>query len=133
MNLQELSMTREQLLDEISSLSYDQFNRKTDNDKWSTAQICHHLVITEILFIKAIETGLDQKTQTVTERKPIHLVLDRSKKFTAPKVSEPSLEPFQVEQIIEQLSESRRKLLNVLGRVDDANILKEIVVAFGVR
>lgn len=128
MNLQELSTTREQLLDEISSLSYDQFNRKTEKNKWSIAQVCHHLVITEILFTKAIESGLNQKARTVTERKPIHLVLDRSKKFTAPRVSEPSLEPFQVEQIIDQLSESRRKMLNVLGRVDDANMLKETAV-----
>ena len=36
--------TREQLLQEINHLSDTEFNDKPDAQKWSIAQICHHLI-----------------------------------------------------------------------------------------
>jgi uncharacterized damage-inducible protein DinB len=81
-----LVRTRMQLLNEISSLSYDEFNRRFELNKWSIAQVCHHLLITETLFTKAIMYGLNQKNLTETQRKPIQLVSDKSKKFQAPKI-----------------------------------------------
>jgi uncharacterized damage-inducible protein DinB len=46
-----LVRTRMQLLNEISSLSNDEFNRRFELNKWSIAQVCHHLLITETLFV----------------------------------------------------------------------------------
>jgi hypothetical protein len=115
---EELFRTREQLLNEIVSLDYDQFNRIIEINKWSIAQVCHHLLITETLFTKAIMFGLSQMNIIETKRKPIQLVSDRSKKFIAPKISEPSMEPFQVQQIIQLFSDSRNNLFGVLSKID---------------
>ncbi|WP_054023078.1 DinB family protein [Bacillus sp. FJAT-28004] len=123
-----LYTTRERLLNEISSLNDEEFNRTIEITKWSIAQICHHLLKTENLFRKAILLGLDQKILSKTERKPIQIVLDKSVKFQAPKISEPSSEPFQVPQIIQLLSDSRNKLMDVLVKIEDISILKEIAV-----
>ncbi|USG68166.1 DinB family protein [Brevibacillus ruminantium] len=125
-----LRTTREQLLHEISSLSFDEFNLQFEMGKWSIAQVCHHLLITETLFAKAIVFGLkqNQKNATDTEHIPIQFVSDRSNKIKAPKISEPSSEPFQVQQIIEQLSDSRKKVIDVLRSIDDKSVLKAIAV-----
>lgn len=71
-----LFATRERLLNEISSLNDDEFNRTIDSNKWSIAQICHHLMKTETLFSKAILFGLDQRILSKNEwnrlRKIVH-------------------------------------------------------------
>ncbi|MCP3776660.1 DinB family protein [Paenibacillus sp. MZ04-78.2] len=123
-----LFTTREQLLNEVSSLSFDEFNRRFETSKWSIAQVCHHLFITEKLFAKAIVFGLEQKRPTGSEHLPAHFVSDRSNKIQAPQISEPSSEPFQVLQIVQLLSESRNKLMDVLSKIDDKSILKAIAV-----
>lgn len=123
-----LFKTREQLINEVSSLSFDEFNRQFEMNKWSIAQVCHHLFITEKLFTKAIVFGLDQKNPTITEHIPINYVSDRSNKIQAPKISEPSSEPIQVLQIVQLLSNSRNKLIDVLGKIDDKSVLKASAV-----
>ncbi|MCM3271198.1 DinB family protein [Paenibacillus elgii] len=126
-----LTKTREQLLNEISSLSFAEFNRRFEMNKWSIAQVCHHLVVSESLMAKAIVFGLDQKNQknpTKTEHIPIHFVSDRSNKIQAPNITEPSSEPFQVLQIVQQLNDSRNKFMDVFSKIDDKSILKAIVV-----
>lgn len=123
-----LLTTREKLLNEISSLSDEDFNRTIEIEKWSIAQICHHLWKTEALFRKAILFGLDQGISSKTERKPIEVVSDMSTKYSAPKVSEPGSGPFQVEQIIQLLSVSRIKFMGVFEKFDDNSTLKEIAV-----
>lgn len=123
-----LFKTREQLIEEVSSLSFDEFNRQFEMNKWSIAQVSHHLFITEKLFTKSIVLGLDQKNPTKTEHIPINYVSDRSNKIQAPKISEPSSEPFQVLQIVQLLSNSRNKLIDVLGKIDDKSVLKASAV-----
>lgn len=123
-----LLATRERLLAEFSSLNIEEFNRIFEISKWSIAQICHHLWKVENLSRKAIVYGLDRKILSQTERKPIHHVLDKSKKFQAPTIAEPDPGPFQVLEIIQLLSESRIKLLNVLDHIEDKSALKEIAV-----
>lgn len=123
-----LLATRERLLNEISSLTDDEFNRTMDSNKWSIAQICHHLMKTETLFSKAILFGVNQRILSKTERKPIQIVSDMSIKYQAPKVSEPGSGPFQVAEIIQLLSDSRNKLIDVLDKIDDPSILKELAV-----
>ncbi|WP_238656182.1 DinB family protein [Paenibacillus piscarius] len=121
-----LFRSRKILIKELSSLNDNEFNQRVDTNKWSIAQICHHLVITEILFTKAIISGLDKMNVTESTRKPIHLVLDKSKKFQAPEISEPRSEPFQVLQILLLLNESRKNLTEAISKVDDKTILKTI-------
>ncbi|GIP33531.1 DinB family protein [Paenibacillus sp. J2TS4] len=123
-----LFTARERLLNEISSLNDGEFNRTFEISKWSIGQICHHLLKTETLSRKAILFGLDQRILSETDRKSIQIVLDRSVKYQAPAIAEPGSGPFQVPQIIQRLSDSRNKLIDVLDKVDDKSILKEIAV-----
>ena len=39
--------TRNNLVKEITSLSYSQFNGRPGMNMWSIAQVCHHLVLVE--------------------------------------------------------------------------------------
>lgn len=117
--------TRNRLVNETTSLSYDKFNNKPDSNKWSVAQVCHHLVLTERSFTKAIAWGLNNINRNKIERKNINLILDRTKKIEAPEMVKPNSEPIEVEQIIDLLHDSRNKLLAILNTVKDKSILAE--------
>jgi uncharacterized damage-inducible protein DinB len=126
--------TRNNLVKEITSLSYTQFNGRLGMNMWSIAQVCHHLVLVEQATIKAIAWGLKKVDNTQTERKNVQLVLDRTKKFKAPEIVEPDVEPFEVQSIIDLLNDSRKKLLTFLSTIEDKSILTERSVkhpAFG--
>lgn len=117
--------TRNNLIKEITSLSYSQFNGKLGMDMWSIAQVCHHLVLVEQATIKAIEWGLKKVDNTQTERKNVHLILDRTKKFKAPEIVDPDVEPFEVQSILDLLNDSRKKFLTFLNTIEDKSILAE--------
>ena len=51
--------------------------------------------------------------------------MDRTKKFKAPKIVEPDVEPFEVQQIIDLLNDSRKKLMTFLSTIEDKSILAE--------
>ncbi|WP_409274621.1 DinB family protein [Neobacillus sp. SCS-31] len=120
-----LNETRSNLVKEITSLSYTQFNSRIGTDMWSIAQVCHHLVLVEQATIKAIAWGLKQVDDTRTERKNVHLMLDRTKKFQAPEIVEPGTEPFEVQSMVDLLNDSREKLLGFLSTIEDKSILAE--------
>lgn len=50
-------------------------------------------------------------------------MLDRTKKFKAPEFVEPSIEPFEVQTIVDLLKDSREKLLTFLNTIGDQSIL----------
>lgn len=120
-----LSETRKKLVNEITLLGYDNFNNRTDNIGWSIAQVCHHLVLVEKASAHAIAFGLNRIDGNKKERKELHSVLDRTKKLEAPEIVNPSVEPFEVQQIIDLLNDSRNKLMAVLSKVEDTAILAE--------
>ncbi|KQL36043.1 DinB family protein [Psychrobacillus sp. FJAT-21963] len=117
--------TRNNLVKEITSLSYSQFNGRLGMDMWSIAQVCHHLFLVEQATIKAIEWGLKKVDNTQTERKNVHLILDRTKKFNAPEIVDPDVEPFEVQSILDLLNDSRKKFLTFLNTIEDKSILEE--------
>lgn len=117
--------TRNNLIKEITSLSYTQINARPGMNMWSIAQVCHHLVLVEQATIKAITWGLKKVDHTQKERKNVHLMLDRTKKFKAPEIVEPDGEPFEVQSIIDLLNESRKKFLTFLRTLEDKSILEE--------
>ena len=102
-----LSVTRNNLINEIEKLSYEELNQRTDDCNWSIAQIYHHLVLSEVTFAKAIQYGLNKNNETIVEAKSIQYILDRTKKINAPDMVIPSNEPFEIQQIIELLANSR--------------------------
>ncbi|SDN80621.1 DinB superfamily protein [Psychrobacillus sp. OK028] len=118
-----LHETRNNLVNEITSLSHSQFNNRLSMNMWSIAQVCHHLVLVEQATIKAIARGLKKGDNTQTERKNVHLIIDRSKKFKAPEIVEPDLEAIEVQSIIELLNDSRKKLLTFLHTIEEKSIL----------
>lgn len=120
-----MNETRNRLVKEIELLSFDEFNSRPNRNSWSIAQVCHHLFLTEKGSTKAIAFGLSKDNRTKTERKNVHLLLDRTKKVAAPKIVEPSVEPFEVQQIIDFLNDSRTKFGNLLETVNDKEILAE--------
>jgi hypothetical protein len=117
--------TRNRLVNEINLLSFDRFNTSTDSNNWSIAQVCHHLILVEKRSADAIAMGLKRINGNKEERKEIHLALDRTKKLEAPEIVKPDVEPFEVQQIIDMLNNSRNKLLAVLNTVEDPSILAE--------
>lgn len=119
-----LAETRNRLVEEITSFSYDEFNKRPDSHSWSAAQVCHHLVLAEESFTKAIVYGLKKENNKV-ERKNIHYMSDRSKKIEAPEIVRPNTEPIEVQQVIDMLNNSRNHLLSVLSSVNDKSILEE--------
>ncbi|MGE7998092.1 DinB family protein [Lysinibacillus sp. NPDC093190] len=118
--------TRNNLIEEIKLLSDTQLNVKPDANSWSIAQVCHHLVLVEESSVKAIAWGLKQEgNKQKMERKNVQLIIDRTKKITAPKIVEPAEDFFAVQQIIELLDDSRKKLTAFLDTIEDPSILVE--------
>jgi DinB superfamily len=117
--------TRNQLIKEIALVKDEPFNVRPDTKTWSIAQVCHHLFLVEQATIKVIAWELKGNDRSKKERKKVHLMLDRTKKIQAPAIVEPALEPFKVQQIVDMLSDSRKKLMDLLSTIEDQSILME--------
>lgn len=122
---QHLLETRASLFNEISLLRDKELNKSPGPDKWSIAQVCHHLAITEKLFARAIEYGLKQTSNNHVKQKNIQVLLDRTIKVEAPEIVKPALESLELVQVTELLYDSRNYLLTVLDKVEDEVILRE--------
>lgn len=114
--------TRNRLLNEIRPFRFDEFNKKPDQNNWSAAQVCDHLILVEKAFTKAIIYGLKKEDQKI-ERKDLSFMMDRKQKIPAPEIVIPNSEPIEVQQVIDRLSESRIELLTVLNTINDSSIL----------
>ena len=115
--------TRNLLLHEISCLSQHELNQTIEINTWTIAQICHHLIIVEMLFADAIVYGLKRKNDKEIEPKRIEVISDRSQKIDAPEISKPSSEQFHLEEIIQMFRNSRKKFLDVLSSIEDKSLL----------
>src|SRR5690606_2035799 len=115
---------RNKVITETSSLTQSQLNCRPVINMWSIAQVCHHLVLVEQATLKAIALGLKRIERTQVERKDVQRMLDRTKKFKAPAIVEPAVEPFEMESLIGLLNKSREKLMTVLSKIEDKTILR---------
>ncbi|MFJ5788668.1 DinB family protein [Lysinibacillus sp. NPDC093197] len=132
--LEQLSATRAQLLKEITIYNNTQFNQKPDENSWSIAQICHHLVLVEASTIKAITWGLSSQENSEPKRLNVQLIKDRTRKLKAPKIVEPSDEPFEIQQILTLLDDTREQFTAYLQAIEDPSLLAKKAVqhpAFG--
>lgn len=123
-----LDTTRTQLLQEIHLLDDTTFNKKPDEQSWSVAQICHHLVLVEEATKKAITWGLKAEEQSTPARKNVQLILDRSRKFQAPPIVEPAEEPFTVQAMLDLLATTRKNLLAFLQTIEEPEALAKRAV-----
>ncbi|MFX3675201.1 MAG: DinB family protein [Paenisporosarcina sp.] len=119
-----LLITRNNLLNEMNFLSYEEFNYIPENNNWSIAHVCQHLALTEEISAKAIAYGLKKSTVSSVPKK-MDYILDRSNKREAPEIVKPQLNPTETLQIIEQLNHSRNVLKSVLNTVEDPSMLAE--------
>lgn len=123
--VENLTVTRNRLLDEISGLSFEQLNNKPDEDTWSIAQVCHHLYLSESVFTQAIIYGLTKSNAKKAEPKPVQLAVDRTHKAKAPDMVVPSKDPLEFKKITELLNQSRNLFLEFYNQLEDKSILKE--------
>ncbi|WP_419954495.1 DinB family protein [Neobacillus niacini] len=123
--MENLTATRNKLLNEISGLSYEQLNQKPDESTWSVAQVCHHLYLTESVFTQAIIYGLTKSNGKKAEPKPVQLAVDRTQKAKAPDMVVPGDDPLELEKITELLNQSRNLFLEFYNQLEDKSILKE--------
>lgn len=124
-NQNELLQTRNRLIEEISSIDYEEFNRVINPNSWSIAQVCHHLFLSETAFTKAISYGLRKNEAITIKSKNFEHILDRTKKINAPDMVIPNMEPFEVKAIVDLLNQSRTNLVSLLSTVEDPTILVE--------
>nr|WP_281419857.1 DinB family protein [Evansella tamaricis] len=119
-----MEKTRQKLIEEFVHLSEEELNWKPDNSSWSIAQIVHHLELSEVVFTKAIGYGLKkQSDEGGLKAKKIEYVLDRSRKVAAPEMVLPSDKPFRVEELVDQLSKSRKQFFSVIAKLDSKDTL----------
>lgn len=116
--------TRNNLLNEIDGLAHEEMNYHSEENRWSIAQICNHLALSEETFAKAIAYGL-KKSNITAEPKKIEYLLDRSIKLEAPEIVMPQIESAETHEIIDQLDTSRNLLNNILSSIEDRSILAD--------
>jgi len=126
--LEQLSTTREQLLKEIAILNDTQFNHQPHANSWSIAQICHHLVLVEASTNKAIAWGVSSQENTNPERINVQQIKDRSRKLTAPKIVEPASEPFEKQEILKLLEDTRQQFTTFLLTLENPTLLAKKAV-----
>lgn len=111
---------REQIFDFVSDLNSDQLNTKAEPGTWSIAQILDHLYLMERAITHQINVTLTHGTIAPTDIKPFHLTLDRSRRIEAPAHVVPSDEPKTLEELQDELNQSRTSFLHVLeGHSDE--------------
>lgn len=122
--MDQLTETRNRLIKEMIVLGFDTFNRRPSPEQWSIAQVCHHLALVEKASLQAIIMG-SQNHGTKIERKNIHFILELSNKIQAPEIVEPGEGPFEVQQVMKWLQNSRKELLVCLSSIEDKSILEK--------
>ncbi|MFE5426626.1 DinB family protein [Peribacillus simplex] len=115
--------SRKQLIEEITELDEKMLQHKPAPEVWGIAQICHHLYLTEQVFIEAIANGIRERDFNNIIQKNIYLVTNRKKKFVSPDIFSPSSTPFQLSSLMDLLGESRDRLLQVLYDMDSDILL----------
>ena len=68
----------------------------------------YYLFLVEKASTNAIAFGLKEINRSKKERKPVELMLDRTRKVQAPKIVEPEADPREVSQILDLLNDSRK-------------------------
>ncbi len=87
--VQHLQRTSEKFLKSVDGLSEAQWNFKAAPDKWSIAQCAEHITAAETLIRGAVEKGLATPLEApaaelVKDDAILTMIVDRSKKFSAP-------------------------------------------------
>ncbi|RUT28420.1 DinB family protein [Paenibacillus zeisoli] len=111
---------RQQIFEFVEDLDNQQLNAHLNPGQWSIAQILDHLYLMERGIAHQVGVTLKQGQAAPTSAKPFHLTLDRTRRIEAPPHMVPTEEPKSLEQLKDQLEQSRASFIRVYeGRSDE--------------
>ncbi|MDR0140119.1 DinB family protein [Metabacillus idriensis] len=110
--LEHSQAVRAELLDEVKNMTDEQLNQKPSQDVWSPGQILEHLYLMERVITGGMKQVLMSGEKKEVTEKPLELVIDRSRKVPAPENLKPAEGPYEKEELLSKLEDSRRELIN---------------------
>ena len=128
--LMSIEMIRNKVLANVDELTDDQLNQRNSDDKWSIAQLLRHLYDSETGLTLMIKSALEKSDSTATEKKPLLMILDRTKRGKVPEERAPSLEFTTKDQLVSQLAESRQTLLKLINEIKDQDGVYQKAIPF---
>ncbi|WP_043931297.1 DinB family protein [Bacillus sp. EB01] len=114
--LSQLKSIREDLMQCIMEFTEEQFNQKPAEDRWSAAQVAHHLYSIEK---QAVEILKKAESETVEER-DFSLITDRSEKVRTK--NEPPEEFMEKQDVCALLLESRESLEQLVDEIGEDSL-----------
>lgn len=104
---------RNELLNEIDSLTDKQLNLRLSGDNWSVSQIIRHLIIMDEVMLPALRNAVQEESERVAE-KNLNFVLDRTNKIKSP-LPEPPTEFISKEDLMKAANHARTPLLEFIN------------------
>lgn len=101
---------REELLEQVSSLTDEELNQQPAADRWSVKQLLEHLYLMEGAVASLITEKLASEEQGLADDKPIELTVNRSTKVDAPDFAVPSDQFATLKELKEQLAHTHSAL-----------------------
>ncbi|CAM3024164.1 DinB family protein [Paenibacillus sediminis] len=120
--MEETQKAREQIWQSVSDLSDQQLNEHVEAGKWSIMQVLEHLYLTEQTVLKGISNALESEENNPTEPKPVHLVVDRTRKLEAPAHLVPSDTFTTLQEIKSKLDQSREALTTLVAGISEDDL-----------
>ncbi len=122
MTVKENIQFRNELFEAVGDLSNDQLNKKVNEDQWSIIQVLDHLYLMETGLVKIMTKTFNAAPTEEISEKPIHLTLDRTRKFNAPNYFVPTNEFVSLEEMKQKLVNSRNALHTFVEETKDHHL-----------
>ncbi|MRX74096.1 DinB family protein [Bacillus lacus] len=123
--MEHMQSIREQLLAETADLSSEALNMKTIETQWSIGQVMHHIYLCECVITDTLKDQIQFAENKTVPEKDLSVVADRSRKVEAAAALVPTAEEIQREEILTQLEEARRDLLNFSNLLEREGSLEQ--------
>ncbi|SDS90435.1 DinB superfamily protein [Paenibacillaceae bacterium GAS479] len=109
--LNQLEMTRSELLNEVRGLPLETLQTKPPGDGWSVLEIMEHLATLEGAVAKGLVSVLQSPERSDLVRAPLELLKDSSRKSQAPSRVQPAGKIHTLAEAEQALADARQKLL----------------------
>jgi hypothetical protein len=123
----ELESSRQAFLDATSGLSEAQWNFKPAPDRWSIAECAEHIGVTEAFVLKliteqALKSAAEPEKRAQVQGKDTSIMVtavDRSAKFKAPEVIQPTRRWATSGEITKNVLENRARTIEFISRTQE--------------
>lgn len=109
--LKHLNATRDKLIQELHTVSEQDFNRKPDATTWSPKEVSEHIALMDKYIAFLMKKGKTEEKKTV--KKPIRFTTVRGIKVHAPAPVDPQAAEKSKNEILNLLFESRMDVLEM--------------------